>query len=174
MTRPTPPPYQVPPQYTPMPPVSAPPPNPRPRIVDHAVWLTLAGMAVNVVGTLYQLIFDRAWVDRTVRELTKDTNPTFAAVDAKVVVIAGVCGVLLTIGLYVLLALMARRGRNWARIALAALAALGAAGFLAGVSTVGPAPDLMWNLADAAFRVAAVVYLFQPEATKFFQPGRRG
>ncbi|WP_424190088.1 hypothetical protein ACOBQX_14705 [Actinokineospora sp. G85] len=147
--------------------------NPRPKLVDQAVWFTLAGVAVNAAGTLLQVFTDRPWVERTARELSKGFTGAGPITPGQVVA-AGVLGVLVMIGLFALLLVKARAGREWSRIVLAGLAALGAAGFLAEVASVGPAPVLAFDLADAAFRVVGAAYLFRPESTRFFQLVRSG
>jgi hypothetical protein len=68
----------------------------------------------------------------------------------------------------VLFAVKMRAGRNWARILLTIYAALGVMSFLSGVASSGPELGLMWSLADVAFAVTAVVYMFRPESTKYF------
>ncbi|WP_156758031.1 hypothetical protein [Actinokineospora pegani] len=147
--------------------------NPRPKLVDQAVWLTLGGVAVNAAGTLFQVFTDRVWVERTARELSEGFTGAGPITPGQVVA-AGVLGVVAMIGLFALLVVKARAGREWSRIALAGLAALGAAGFLAEVASVGPAPVLAVDLADAAFRVVGAAYLFRPESTRFFHLVRSG
>jgi hypothetical protein len=40
--------------------------------------------------------------------------------------------------------------------------------FLTAMAGSGADLVLMWNLAEAAFGVTAVVYMFRPESTKYF------
>ncbi|OLR90736.1 hypothetical protein BJP25_29535 [Actinokineospora bangkokensis] len=161
-----------------MPPYQSAPParederTPRPKLVDHAVWLTLAGASIGAVGTVVRLTTDRAQLQAMLDEITEGV-PDAPQIPFATVVVGAVVGVLLLLGLFALLAFLARGGRNWARVALAVLAAMGAAGFLLAVAADGPAPVLMWDLADIAFRVAAVVYLFRPESTAYFLQRRK-
>jgi hypothetical protein len=71
-------------------------------------------------------------------------------------------------GLMLLFAFKMRAGRNWARILLTAYTAVGAWSFLSAMASSGPALELMWSLAEVAFGVTAVVYMFRPESTKYF------
>jgi hypothetical protein len=40
--------------------------------------------------------------------------------------------------------------------------------FLTAVASSGAELSLMWSLAEVAFGVTAVVYMFRPESTKYF------
>jgi hypothetical protein len=82
-------------------------------------------------------------------------------------------GVLLFAALFVLFALKMRAGRGWARVVLTVFAALGVWNFLTAVADTGAALSLMWSLAEVAFSVTAVVYMFRPESVTYFQEHRK-
>ncbi len=159
------------------PPVAQPPGPTRPRAVETGVRLTMAGVVIGAIGTIVTLLLDRAWVDRTLRGVLagEPTPPSGAEFERMrtLFVTMGVLGAVLLVGVVLLFCLKARAGRPWARMLLAVLAVFAAVSFLAAVSEVGPAPDLTWNLADAAFRVAGAVHLFLPASVQHFTPGKK-
>ncbi|MDQ3403378.1 MAG: hypothetical protein M3548_08280 [Actinomycetota bacterium] len=161
----------------PTPPIDEQPKPVRPAGVDTAFRLTLAGLAIGAIGSVIRLLFDDAWVNSTVRRFLADSATVVSEADTQRLISvfsgAGVVGVLLVTGVFVLVAVKMRAGRNWARMTLAVFAVYGLVTFLNSVAAVGAALDLTWNLAEAAFRAAAVVYLFRPDTAEFFGKGKR-
>lgn len=155
-------------------------PPARPGTVDTAFWMTLVGTAIGAVGAALTLLLDRDWVTATVRQVLVDSGTPVTdaelATTSRLFVIAGVLGVVLLLGLYLLLALRMRAGRPWARLVLAVFAAFGLANFLVVTQEAGVTWSTPWNLLDVALCSAAVVYLYQTEARAYFQPvrGARG
>jgi hypothetical protein len=143
----------------------------RPKAVDSAFQAVLASVAISAVATVVNVLLDRALLTRWVTE-TLDTLPPEQRLSPSTMV--GVMQVLLGVsiaifaGLFVLFALKMRAGRNWARILLAAYTLFGVWNFLGSIASVGAELELMWSLAEVAFGVTAVVYMFRPESTKYF------
>lgn len=150
---------------------------PRPRSVDTAFQSSLAGTAVATVATVVTLMLDKEWLTHEVRDaLTSAGMPDGDADVARMVptfqVMLGF-GIAVFAGLFLLFAMKMRAGRNWARGLLTAYACLGVVNFLTAVASVGAAMELMWSLAEVAFSVTAVVYMFRPESTKYFAEHRK-
>lgn len=157
---------------------------PRPKAIDNAFQASLASTAISMVATVVTVLLDRQWLERLVRQVLEDANQP--AGDAEVANAIGTMQVMLAIGillfavLFVLFAVKMRAGRNWARMVLTVFAAIGLINFLSSVASSGAALELMWSLADVAFSVTAVIYLFRPESSAYFaehkkrQLARRG
>lgn len=160
-----------------MKPVTMPPPPPtdepitRPKALDSAFQAVLASVAVSAVGTVVTVLLDKALLTRYVTDMLADL-PQEQRVDANSMVSAFqvILGVSIAIfaGLFVLFAMKMRAGRNWARILLTIYTAYGVMSFLTAVASSGAELSLMWSLAEVAFGVTAVVYMFRPESTKYF------
>jgi len=144
----------------------------RPRSVDTAFQLSLASTAVGAVSTVVTMLFDTEWLHQTTRQTFSDAGlrTTGAEFDAMIDMfqIAIGLGVVVFVGLFVLFAMKMRAGRNWARIVITVFAGISGVSFLSGLATAGADLSLMWSLADAACSLAAVVYMFRPESTKYF------
>jgi hypothetical protein len=154
-----------------------PPPPPsdepvvRPKAIDSAFQAVLVSVAINAVATVVTVLLDRAQLTSMVTEML-DTLPQDQRVGVNAMVgafqvILGI-SILIFAGLFVLFAVKMRAGRNWARLLLTIYTAFGLMTFLAGVASSGPELELMWSLAEVAFGVTAVVYMFRPESTKYF------
>ncbi|WP_189209387.1 MULTISPECIES: hypothetical protein [Actinokineospora] len=154
-----------------MPPLPVPSTPPRPKALDTAAWLAIGGTLVGSVGTVIT-VFDDEFAAQVVRTQQGATEAEIAMM-TRAVPIAGVIGVLITIGLFTLLALMFRDGRNWARVVFAGLTAFSLVRFLTAAAQTNAELGLMWNLADVACCSAAVVYLFQRESSAYFQARMR-
>jgi|tagenome__1003787_1003787.scaffolds.fasta_scaffold20530687_2 hypothetical protein len=150
---------------------------PRPKAVDNAFLASLASTAIASVATVVTVLFDQVWLDRFARQMLRDSGqPVTADGLATGVTIARVSlgiGVLLFAALFVLFALKMRQGRGWARMLITVFAVVGAFNFLTAVASTGAALSLMWSLADVAFAITAVVYMFRPESTAFFAEHRK-
>lgn len=154
-----------------MPPIGVPPTPPRPKAVDTAVKLTVTGTAIGAIGSLFTVLDD----DFTASVLRQvDPTPEEAEMMAEVIPVAGVLGVLLTLGVFALLVVKIRAGRNWARALLTAFTAFSLITFLSAATQTYAELSLMWSLADVACCTAAVVYLFQKESAEFFRARMHG
>lgn len=143
----------------------------RPKAVDSAFQAVLASVAVSAAGTVVNYLLDRAlltrWVTETMAGLPPEQRMSPGALVGAMQVLLGF-SIAIFAGLFVLFALKMRAGRNWARVLLTIYTALGVWGFLASVASSGAQLELIWSLAEVAFGVTAVVYMFRPESTKYF------
>jgi hypothetical protein len=150
---------------------------PRPKSVDNAFWASVASTAIASLSTVFTVLLDQPWLERFARAMLADTGrrATPADVDTAISVarVSLGLGVALFAALFVLFAVKMRAGRNWARLVLTVFTALGVMNFLSAVASTGAALGLMWSLAEVAFSVTAVVYMFRPESTKFFTEHRK-
>jgi hypothetical protein len=150
---------------------------PRPKAVDSAFQASLVSTAIASVATVVNVILDREWLNRFARQVIEDSGRRVTDADlASALAIAKVSlglGVVMFAALFVLFAMKMRAGRGWARILLAVFAVAGAVNFLSAVASTGADLELMWSLAEIAFSITAVVYMFRPESTKFFAEHRK-
>jgi hypothetical protein len=160
------------PQYPPPASLGQSAPPARPKVIDTAFLLALAGIVFGAVGTAVTELFDRDRIVGLVRETLDRTGEPFGDADVVRLIgmfrIAGAVGILVFSGLLLLVALKVRAGRNWARLLLTLFAMLAMVNFLAAVTAEGAALSLIWSLAGVAFTVTAVIYLFRPDAVKYF------
>ncbi|WP_460401946.1 hypothetical protein [Actinophytocola sediminis] len=150
---------------------------PRPKAVDTAYQASLAGAVVGAVATVVTVLLDREQLTLLARDTLANAGLPDSEQD-----VAGTLGMLrvamgfgiaLFLGLWLLFATKMRAGRNWARIVITAFAVVGAMSFLSAMASSGAELGLMWNLAEVAFLVTAVIYMFRPESTRFFAEHRK-
>lgn len=143
----------------------------RPKAVDSAFQAVLASVGISAVGTVVTVLLDRAtltsWVTETVNSLPPEQRVSAASLVGRTQVILGF-SVVVFIGLFVFFAVKMRAGRNWARVLLTIYTALGVWSFLTAIASSGAELKLIWSLAEVAFGVTAVIYMFRPESTKYF------
>lgn len=143
----------------------------RPKAIDSAFLAVLASVAISALGTVVTVLLDRAtltsWVTDTVNSLPPDQRMSPASLVGAMQVILGF-SIAVFIGLFVLFAVKMRAGRNWARILLTIYTATGVWSFLTAIASSGTEMKLIWSLAEVAFGVTAVIYMFRPESTKYF------
>lgn len=143
----------------------------RPKAVDSAFQAVLAGIAISAVATVVTVLLDKAllttWVTESLDTLPADQRPSVSTMVSAMQVLLGL-SIAIFAGLFVLFAYKMRAGRNWARILLTIYTGFGVWGFLTAMASSGPELELMWNLAEVAFGVTAVIYMFRPESTKYF------
>jgi divalent metal cation (Fe/Co/Zn/Cd) transporter len=141
-------------------------------VIDTAFLLPLAGIAFGAVGVVLNTLADREHLTRLIGSTLSGTGRAFTEDDVLRLVgpfrAAGGVLVAVLVAVLLLTAVRMRAGRNWARLLLTAAALLGMVNFLSSVLVSGAALALTWNLAGVAFTVAAVIYLFRPEAAEFF------
>jgi hypothetical protein len=151
----------------------------RPKAVDSAFHAVLASIVISSLGTVFTVLLDKAQITAMVNEMVADlpegqTGPSDAPGSLSVAATVGAFQVILGFsiaifaGLMLLFAIKMRTGRNWARILITVYTAVGVWSFLSAMASVGAELGLMWSLADVAFGVTAVVYMFRPESTRYF------
>jgi cellobiose-specific phosphotransferase system component IIC len=143
----------------------------RPKAVDSAFQAVLASVAVSAIGTVVTVLLDKAlltsWVTQTMDGMPPDQrlDPN-TMVGAMQVILA--FSIAIFAGLFVLFAVKMRTGRNWARVVLTIYTVFGVWSFLTAMASSGAELSLMWSLAEVAFGVTAVIYMFRPESSKYF------
>ncbi|MFI7678628.1 hypothetical protein [Actinophytocola sp. NPDC049390] len=161
--------------------MSMPPPPPlppseapivRPKAVDSAFHAVLATIAISALGTVFTVLLDKAQLTAMVNDMMADLpqGQEGMSVSSTVGAFQVILGFSIAIfaGLMLLFAIKMRAGRNWARILLTVYTGVGVWGFLTAIASVGAELGLMWSLAEVAFGVTAVVYMFRPESTRYF------
>jgi len=165
-------------------------PIPRPKAVDSAFHAILASIVISALGTVFTMLLDTALLTSMVNDMLAQQPPgsdpqTPGDPPGQVgspdepggMSVAGTVGAFRVIlgfsiaifaGLMLLFAIKMRAGRNWARILLTAYTGVGVWSFLSAMASSGAELGLMWSLAEVAFGVTAVVYMFRPESTKYF------
>jgi hypothetical protein len=143
----------------------------RPKAVDSAFQAVLASVGISALGTVVTVLLDRAlltaWVTETLDALPPEQRVSASTMVGAMQVVLGF-SVAVFIGLFVLFAVKMRTGRNWARVVLTIYTVIGVWSFLSAVAGSGAELKLMWSLAEIAFGITAVVYMFRPESTKYF------
>jgi hypothetical protein len=143
----------------------------RPKAVDSAYQAVLASIVVSAIGTVVTVLLDRAlltsWVTETIDSLPPEQRMSPASMVSAMQVLLGF-SIAIFAGLFVLFAVKMRTGRNWARVLLTIYTAMGVWSFLTSVASSGAELSLIWSLAEVAFGVTAVIYMFRPESTKYF------
>lgn len=148
----------------------------RPKAVDSAFQASLASVAVSALGTVFTLLIDKPTLTRMINDmlagLPAEQRGNLTATVGAFQVILGF-SIAIFAGLFVLFAVKMRAGRNWARVLLSVYTAVGVLSFLTAVGSSGAELELMWSLAEVAFGVTAVVYMFRPESTAYFAEHKR-
>lgn len=143
----------------------------RPKAVDSAFQAVLASVAISAIGTVVTVLFDKAlltaWVTRAMDSVPPDQRLSTSDMITATQWLLGF-SIAIFAGLFMLFAYKMRAGRNWARILLTGYTVVGVWSFLTATFSSGAQLDLMWSLAEVAFGVTAIVYMFRPESTKYF------
>jgi hypothetical protein len=149
----------------------------RPKAVDTAFRLALAGIVFGAIGMVVTTLFDRERIVSLVRETLDRAGDPFTEADVVRLIgtfrVAGGVGIAIFAGLLLLVAFKMRAGRNWARLLLTVFAMLELVNFLSEVVADGAQRDLIWSLAGVAFTVTAVIYLFRPDSVKYFTEAKK-
>lgn len=161
------------PSYEPAPPVPNADGGPlvRPKAIDTAFQASLASTAIGAISAIFMFLLDRQFLEDMANEAVKSAGSAGAISQEQAVNIyriSMIIGIAVFVGLFVLFAYKMRGGRNWGRILLTISAVLGAVSFLTAMASTGAELELMWSLAQAAFGVTAVVYMYRKESTAYF------
>ncbi|RZS44553.1 hypothetical protein EV193_101429 [Herbihabitans rhizosphaerae] len=149
----------------------------RPKAIDTAFLLALGGVAISIVSTLLTMVIRDKWANDYARQFLDGSGKAFTDADVANLVstikpVAAVA-VFVGAGIAALFVYKMRAGRNWARIVLTVFAIFGAMGLFSVLVEAGAPLDMMWDVAQVAFSVAAVVYMFKPESTEYFNQTKR-
>ncbi len=144
----------------------------RPKAVESAFHAVLASIVISSLGTVFTVLLDKAQLTAMVNDMMADLpqGQGGMSVSSTVGAFQVILGFSIAIfaGLMLLFAIKMRTGRNWARILLTVYTGVGVWSFLTAMASVGAELGLMWSLAEVAFGVTAVVYMFRPESTRYF------
>jgi hypothetical protein len=156
-------------------PMSPPPANElpaaRPKAIDSAFQAIIVGLVISTVASVFLILLDKPMLTSMVTEIMADVpQDQRASVPSMVRAFQALVGISIAIfaGLFLLFAMKMRAGRNWARLVLTIYVATNAISFLTSMASTGADLVLMWSLAEVAFGVTAVVYMFRQESTKYF------
>ncbi|TDC94082.1 hypothetical protein E1161_08750 [Saccharopolyspora aridisoli] len=168
-------------------PVPPPEPPEPPQALQTARWLWIGAVLVGVVQAFVQLL-DRQRLIGELRQLQPEMTQTDLDAAANSGIMFTFMFKALTLMVYVLLCKRMLEGRNWGRITLAVFGGFGvfnAVITVLTVSLVGPAlikqltgmtvsgVDVVFAVLVAAVEVAAIVFMYRPEANRFFRESRR-
>jgi hypothetical protein len=144
----------------------------RPKAIDTAFQASLAATAIGAVSAVFMFLLDRQFLDDIAREAVRSAGTGAGALTQEQAVniyrISMVIGIGVFVGLNLLFTFKMRAGRNWARIVLTVFAVIGALSFLSAMTSSGAELELMWSLAQTAFGVTAVIYMFRKESNAYF------
>ena len=142
--------------------------EPPPSVVM-AVRLMYAGAVVSAVS----LVVGLATVG-SLRTALHKSQPSLTPTqlhDLQTVVVVGSVAVgLISIGLWVWMALMNKAGKSWARIVASVLFGLNTLMLLLGVASAGVAASLLVSILTWLIGLGAVIYLWRKDATGYFNP----
>lgn len=149
---------------------------PRPKAVDTAFQASLAGAVVGALATIVTVLLDREQMILLARDALAGAGLPDGEQEVTQALstfrVAMGFGIALFIGLWLLFATKMRAGRNWARMVITLFAVVGTMSFLSAMAGSGAELGLMWNLAEVAFMITAVIYMFRPESTRYFAEHR--
>jgi hypothetical protein len=145
----------------------APTRGPRPAAVSTAVKLIWANIALGIISALVTFVMLDSIIDEQLDAAGVSENISADTVRSTAIV-AAIFGLVISVGLYALMAFFISRGANWARIVYTVLAALSVLG---GVFGLGSQPLLLMvlSLVSLLLTIAAVVLLFKSESSAWFK-----
>jgi hypothetical protein len=143
-------------------------PGPPPSVV-RAVQLMYAGAVVSAIS----LIVGLATVG-SLRDSLHKSDPSLTTSQLHnlqtVVVVGSVVIGLISIGLWVWLALMSKAGKAWARIVATVLFGLDTIFLLLGVARAGAAAGTLVSILTWLIGLGAVIFLWRKDASEYFSP----
>lgn len=145
----------------------------QPSTIRTAVRLMWVGAALSLLGAL--TIF---FVTDQIRDEVRTSEPslTSSEVDSAVAVLVTftVISGLVTVGLWLWMAIANGKGKNWARVVATVLGALNVLFTLAslGLDTAN-GPGLAFSFASVALAVVVLVLLYRPESSRFYEARTR-
>ena len=140
-----------------------------PASVVMAVRLMYAGAVVSALSLIVGLATVGSLRDSLHKAQPKLT-PTQLHDLQTVVVVGSVFIGVISIGLWVWLALMSKAGKPWARIVATVLFGLDTLFLLLGVARAGAAAGTLVSILTWAIGLGAVIYLWRRDATAYFNP----
>ena len=161
------------PSYEPAPPLPNAEGGPlvRPKAIDTAFQASLASTVIGAVSAIFTFLLDRQFLDDMAREVMATTGADAGFTEEQLVDvyrISLIIGIGVYTGLNLLFTYKMRAGRNWARLVLTIFTGIGALSFLSAMASSGAELELMWSLAQVAFGITAVVYMYRKESSAYF------
>ncbi|NYJ74358.1 hypothetical protein [Allobranchiibius huperziae] len=148
-----------------------------PKPLDMAVKLMYLGAALTLIGLIYSAFNTGRVHDALVKSNDKKTGNAHlsaSAIDtaAHVIVIVSVVIGVLTMLIWIAMAVLNRQGRNWARIVATVLFGLSAVSFLYTVIAVasqgGGSLSVVVSVLNFLIGLAAVVLMWRPESSAYY------
>lgn len=150
-------------------------PGVRPKSVDTAVMLWVAGAVISIVAGIVVLVFGGDQFAEAARRSLQTAGTPFTEDDVRSrIAAAKLLSAVISFAFFaltMLFVLMMRAGRNWARVVLTVLGALSIVSLLLSFSQAGGL-DLTLGLVQAVLAGAAIYFMFQPDARPYFAPRR--
>jgi hypothetical protein len=144
-----------------------------PASVVMAVRLMYAGAVVSALS----LIVGVATVNRirdSIRTSLHRTNPKMTPAQVHsietVFIVGSVAFQVISIGLWIWMAVTNKAGKSWARIVASVLFGLNTLMLLLGVASAGVAASLLVSILTWLIGLGAVIYLWRKDATAYFNP----
>lgn len=148
-------------------------PAPRPPIppsVTNAVRLMFVGAGLTAVGLILEFIGLSALKSAIRTASPTLTNAQVNTAEAVAVAFFVIIG-LLSIGLWIWMALASKGGHNYARIVSSVLFGLNTLFLLINIARTGLAGGLIASLVTWLVGLGAIVMLWRKDSTAYFQPG---
>ncbi len=143
----------------------------RPKAIDSAFQASLVSTAIGAVSAVFTFLLDRQFVVDMTRQVMESPGADQGFTEEQLINVyrfSMIIGIGVFVGLNLLFTYKMRAGRNWARLVLTIFTAIGALSFLSAMASSGAELELMWSLAQTAFGVTAVVYMYRKESTAYF------
>jgi hypothetical protein len=143
-------------------------PEPPPSVVM-AVRLMYAGAVVSALSLIVGLLTVGS-LRTSLHKAQPSLTPTELHNLQTVVVVGSVFIGLISIGLWVWMALMNKAGKSWARIVATVLFGLDTLFLLLGVARAGAAAGTLVSILTWLIGLGAVIYLWRKDASAYFSP----
>lgn len=149
----------------------------QPPSIRTAVLLMRIGAAVSLIGLVVTMVTLDSLKDEIRSQLT-ESDASFTSSDLDVAYNAAVAFAivfgLIGVGLWLWMAWANGKGRKWARIVATIFGVINVLSFLYAV-TAGSATtlSLLLSVVSVVVGVAALVFLYRPDASQFYQAGSR-
>jgi len=143
----------------------------RPKAIDSAFQASLVSTAIGAISAVFTFLLDRQFVVDMARQVMESPGADQGFTEEQLINVyrfSMIIGIGVFVGLNLLFTYKMRAGRNWARLVLTIFTAIGALSFLSAMSSSGADLELMWSLAQTAFGVTAVVYMYRKESSAYF------
>jgi hypothetical protein len=149
------------------------PVRPGPPSVVMAVRLMYAGAVVSALSLILGLATVgsfRASIRTSLHKANAKVTPAQVHNIETIYVVGSVAFQVISIGLWVWMALMSKAGKSWARIVATVLFALNTLSLLLVVARVGAATGILVSVLTWLIGLGAIIYLWRRDASEYFTP----